>query len=119
LQEGKVLLADEHGLLARDDRDQIRFGFVHGNWALNNSHPDGKHCGVVNELQVLLDWGCYADFTFPSAPDPTQPTTIPMMTASWTGTRTPIKTARLMQARPPPTISIPMMTAWVTDRKSA
>ena len=76
LQDGKILLAEEHGLLARDERDQIRFGFVHGNWALNNSHPDGKHCGVVNELQVLLDWGCYADFTFPSAPDPTQPTTI-------------------------------------------
>lgn len=42
-----------------------RFGFVHGDWALDNSR-NGKFCGVNNELQILKEVGCYADFTFPS-----------------------------------------------------
>ncbi len=63
-----------HGLLPRDRRTgQPAFGFVHGNWALDNSRPDGRWCGVNNELDVLRETGCYADFTFPSAPSRTQP----------------------------------------------
>ena len=50
----------------------IRYGFVHGNWALDNSRPDGRRCGVNNELDVLRETGCYADFTLPSYPSPTQ-----------------------------------------------
>jgi len=42
-----------------------RYGFVHGDWALDNSR-NGKFCGVNNELQILKETGCYADFTFPS-----------------------------------------------------
>jgi len=52
------------------------YGFVHGNWALCNSRPDGDWCGVNEELGVLAQTGCYADFTFPSAPSPTQPRTV-------------------------------------------
>lgn len=43
-----------------------RYGFIHGDWALDNSRHGGRYCGVDNELQVLIDTGCYADFTFPS-----------------------------------------------------
>jgi hypothetical protein len=55
-----------------------RFGrpawaFIHGNWALANGRPDGRWCGVDDELALLRELGCYADFTFPSAPDPCQP----------------------------------------------
>jgi hypothetical protein len=50
-----------------------RYGFIHGNWALCNSRPDGDWCGVNEELGVLVETGCYADFTFPSAPSATQP----------------------------------------------
>ena len=42
-----------------------RYGFVHGDWALNNS-LDGRFCGVNSELSILQETGCYADFTFPS-----------------------------------------------------
>ena len=52
------------------------FGFVHGNWALDNARPDGRWCGVNNEITILLDAGCYADFTLPAAPDPSQTRTI-------------------------------------------
>jgi len=67
------LLADQHGLLARHrESGELRYGFIHGNWALCNSHPDGCWCGVNEEIDVLRSTGCYADFTMPSAPHPTQ-----------------------------------------------
>lgn len=65
-----------HGLLSRDPAGALRYGFIHGNWALDNSHPHGRHCGVCNELRVLRQTGCYADFTLPSAPERTQTRTI-------------------------------------------
>jgi hypothetical protein len=63
----------EHGHLARDEHGQLRYAFIHGNWCLANSRRDGRYCGVDSELGVLFETGCYADFTFPSAPDETQP----------------------------------------------
>jgi hypothetical protein len=69
----KDLLAHEHGLLARHRQTgEIAYGFIHGNWALDNSRPDGRLCGVNGELEVLRQTGCYADFTLPSAPNATQ-----------------------------------------------
>ena len=41
------------------------FGFIHGKWSLDNSRG-AAHCGVNNELAVLCEAGCYADFTFPA-----------------------------------------------------
>jgi hypothetical protein len=77
LSDFRDLLANRHGLLSFDRRTgAIRYGFIHGNWALDNSRPDGRHCGVDNELEVLVRTGCYADFTLPSAPSPTQTRTI-------------------------------------------
>lgn len=61
----------KHTLLRRDDRG-IRFGFIHGNWALDNSLPEGRFCGLDNEITLLRQLGCYADFTLPSAPSPAQ-----------------------------------------------
>jgi hypothetical protein len=48
-----------------------RYGFVHGNWALANS-ANGRYCGVDNEMEILAETGCYADFTLPSAPSTAQ-----------------------------------------------
>ncbi|MDE2400757.1 MAG: hypothetical protein KGL90_03735 [Burkholderiales bacterium] len=71
------LLARDHGALPRHPvTGQPQWAFIHGNWALDNSHPDGYGCGVNNELIVLREEGCYADFTFPAAPDPCQTSTI-------------------------------------------
>jgi hypothetical protein len=70
-------LADRHGLLARRrGTGEVGYAFIHGNWALCNSRPDGRQCGVNNELEVLHRTGCYADMTLPSAPSPTQTPTI-------------------------------------------
>lgn len=64
-------LTDNHGLLRQIDGRTV-FGFIHGNWALDNSHPQGKDCGLNGEIALLRDLGCYADFTMPSIPSPTQ-----------------------------------------------
>jgi len=64
-------LTNDHGLLRQQD-GRTTFGFIHGNWTLDNSHPDGKRCGLNGEIALLRDLGCYADFTMPSLPSPTQ-----------------------------------------------
>jgi hypothetical protein len=77
LELARDTFAERHGQLARDRRTgEVKYGFVHGNWALDNSHPDGCWCGVDNELGVLRETGCYADFTMPSAPNRAQTRTI-------------------------------------------
>jgi len=70
-------LHEQHGALpVCPETGQIKYAFIHGNWCLDNSHPNGEWCGVNDELIVLKNTGCYADLTFPSAPSPTQPSTI-------------------------------------------
>lgn len=61
------------GHFSRDADGRIRYAFIHGNWALSNGRPDGKWSGVDAELPILFETGCYADFTFPAAPDVCQP----------------------------------------------
>ena len=63
----------EHGHLSRDGRASLRYAFIHGNWCLANARSDGRWCGVDDELPLLYETGCYADFTFPAAPDESQP----------------------------------------------
>lgn len=72
LEAFRDVLRQRHGLLGTDADGRVRYGFIHGNWALCNARPDGDWCGVDEELGVLANTGCYADFTFPSAPSPTQ-----------------------------------------------
>jgi hypothetical protein len=64
-----------HGLL-RKEKGSLCFGFIHGNWALCNSLPGGKWCGLNNEITLLRDLGCYADFTMPSGASPSQARTV-------------------------------------------
>jgi len=76
LLEFKETLHHRHALLARNAAGEIAYGFIHGNWALDNSRRDGRWCGVNDELTVLRETGCYADFTMPSAPADCQTSTI-------------------------------------------
>lgn len=72
----KKLLNSRHGLLTRSGDGTVGYGFIHGNWALDNARPDGRYCGVNDELTVLRETGCYADFTMPAAPDTSQTRTV-------------------------------------------
>jgi hypothetical protein len=71
--ERYLAMFTQHGHLVRMADGRPRYAFIHGNWALANGRPDGRWCGVDAELPILFRTGCYADFTFPSCPDVTQP----------------------------------------------
>lgn len=72
LEEFRDRLVEDHRCLSRESADgPAMYGFVHGNWALANS-AGGLWCGVDQEMQILADTGCYADFTLPSVPHQSQ-----------------------------------------------
>ena len=68
LLEFTKLLHQQHGFLMPRDDGTYSYGFIHGNWCLDNSRPDGRYCGVNDEIDILRETGCYADFTLPAAP---------------------------------------------------
>lgn len=70
------VLHEQHGLLRRRLDGKLEFGFIHGNWALDNSLPGGKWCGLDDEITILRDLGCYADFTMPSGNSLSQARTV-------------------------------------------
>jgi hypothetical protein len=51
---------------------QTRFGFVHGNSGLDNSNGPAV-CGVNREIELLASLGCFADYSFPSIYEDSQP----------------------------------------------
>jgi hypothetical protein len=48
------------------------FSFIHGDWSLGNSRGE-KYCGVDNEITLLMQAGCYGDYTFPALFNEAQP----------------------------------------------
>ena len=57
-----------------DGRPVNKYAFIHGDWALDGSRPE--FCTINDELKILSDTGCYADFTFPAYMVESQPRTI-------------------------------------------
>ena len=53
-------------LLESGTQPRPSFGFIHGDWALDNS-CGGRYCGVNDELTILQELGCWGDLTMPSA----------------------------------------------------
>ena len=63
----------KHGaLVTREIPPRQLYGFIHGNMALDNSMNDPALCGVNDEITVLRETGCYADFSLPTAPSVSQ-----------------------------------------------
>jgi hypothetical protein len=54
----------KYGIFCLPDGSK-RFAFIHGDWSLDNSRGS-QFCGINNEISILKECGCYADFTFPS-----------------------------------------------------
>lgn len=66
-------LSEEHGAISKSKKTNLpSWSFIHGNWCLDNSRKDGKWCGLNNEITLLKELNCYADFTLPAAPDQSQ-----------------------------------------------
>jgi len=53
----------KYGIFCQPD-SVPRFAFIHGDWSLDNS-GGCELCGVNNELTILRECGCFADYTFP------------------------------------------------------
>ena len=53
-------------------RGDTRFAFLHGNSGLDNSNGD-ENCGVNTEIGMLRRLGAFADYTFPSLFEDSQP----------------------------------------------
>jgi len=64
---------------------QPHFGFVHGNWALDNSVGEGPTnvCGVNDEITILREEGAFADFTFPAYETTAQPPIVNQIYYAW------------------------------------
>jgi hypothetical protein len=59
---------ERHGaLITQESPPRHVYGFIHGNMSLDNSYGP-QFCGVDNELTILRETGCYADFSMPTAP---------------------------------------------------
>jgi hypothetical protein len=56
---------EQGSLITAEPQPRKTFAFIHGLWSLDNSRGKGA-CGVNNELILLRQLGCYADFTNPS-----------------------------------------------------
>jgi hypothetical protein len=69
-----------------NEKPQIRYAFIHGDWALDNSR--NGYCGVNDEISILGETGCYADFTFPAYMIESQPK---MINSIYYATDDPIK----------------------------
>lgn len=66
-------------MLTAEEVPQKKFAFIHGMFALDNSsygEEYGDYCGVNNELEILKETGCYADFTFSTIGNSAQPSKI-------------------------------------------
>lgn len=65
IQKNLRLSHQTGAMLTAEPVPRRAFGFVHGMWALDNSRG-GQICGINNEISILHELGCYADFTHPS-----------------------------------------------------
>ena len=54
----------KYGIFCLPDGSR-KYAFIHGDWSLDNS-AGSEICGVNDEITILKETGCYADFTFPS-----------------------------------------------------
>ncbi|KAB7622863.1 hypothetical protein [Alkalilimnicola sp. S0819] len=66
LREGVAWFAGAGAMVSAEPDPRHYFAYVAGNWALDNGRRDARYSGVNNELELLREAGCYADFTFPA-----------------------------------------------------
>jgi hypothetical protein len=72
LERARRQFAGVGAMVTAGSDPQHAFAFVHGNMSLDNSRGDA-YCGVDDELTLLRQEGCFADFTFPSLERRSQP----------------------------------------------
>jgi hypothetical protein len=72
LKDAKKKFSEVGALTTIDGKNT--FAFIHGNWNLDNTPSiSGSVSGVTNELDLLREEGCFADFTYPAFGTAAQP----------------------------------------------
>lgn len=64
------------GALITAGDSETTFAYVAGVWDLDAGRGGADTHGITNQIQTLLDHGCYADFTFSTIGTPAQPSTV-------------------------------------------
>ena len=117
LEEFRDVLVEDHKCLSIAKGDtKPQYAFVHGNWALANS-AGGQFCGVDSEMQILVDTGCYADFTLPAIHSKAQVPTINSIYECGRplNTRTPHRTGPRIRVGSKPTLPVLIQGPTVLD----
>lgn len=73
INEGVEWFNKAGAMISAEYNPQRRFGYIAGNWALDNGRRKPDYSGVNTELEILSNAGCYADFTFPAIGTSAQP----------------------------------------------
>ncbi len=73
LRRGLNFFNSAGAMLTSEAKPRQRFGYVAGNWSLDNGSRDASKSGCNTELIALKEHGCYADFTFPAIGSHAQP----------------------------------------------
>ena len=60
-------------MITAEEIPKKQFAYIAGNWALDNGRKDARFSGVNDEIKILKECNCYADFTFPSIETRAQP----------------------------------------------
>ena len=60
-------------MISFQNPSRMHFGYIAGNWALDNGRRDPALSGVNTEIGILSKAGCYGDFTFPAIGTNAQP----------------------------------------------
>jgi len=71
--EGVSWFNQAGAMISAESIPHKRYGYIAGNWALDNGRRNPAYSGVNNELKILNNAGCYADFTFPAIGTNAQP----------------------------------------------
>ncbi len=73
IREGVGWFNQVGAMISTETTPVKKFGYIAGNWALDNGRRDSSMSGVNTELAILNKAGCYADFTFPAFGENSQP----------------------------------------------
>jgi hypothetical protein len=72
IEAGKRWFASA-GAMSAVGSGTAQFAYIAGNWSLANGQGDPSKSGVNDEIRLLRDAQCYADFTFPAFGERSQP----------------------------------------------
>jgi hypothetical protein len=73
LRAGLEWFNGQGAMLSAEATPRQRFGYIAGNWSLDNGSGNDAFSGCDTEIRALLEAGCYADFTFPALGSRAQP----------------------------------------------